>query len=109
MKFLVEEMGADTFVAEWSARFDAAKRTTKYRPFPVDVLPPTDVADVLRHVPEGGWSTSVRPQRTPGLAMVTVNVPLGDLTGDEFQQALGALAPFGDGVVHVTQEPEPHV
>ena len=102
MKFLVEEMGADNFRAEWATLFEKAKRETKFRPHPVEILASAEIAEILRHVPEGGWSTSVRPQRTPGLAMVTVNVPLGDLSGDEFR-ALGSFAGFGDGSIHVTR------
>jgi sulfite reductase beta subunit-like hemoprotein len=38
---------------------------------------------VLGQSPPGGWASGVRPQRVPGWAMVTVNVPLGDLDAED--------------------------
>ena len=102
MKYLLEQMGEGAFKAEWLALFTKLKRRSSYRPEPVTVLKPADISEILSHVPDRGWSTSVRPQHQPGLAMVTVNVPLGDLTGDEFR-FLGTLAAFGDGLVHATR------
>jgi sulfite reductase beta subunit-like hemoprotein len=47
-------------------------------------------------------STNVRPQRQPGYSLVTVTVPLGDLTGAQLR-ILGDLAlAYGDGTVRTT-------
>jgi sulfite reductase beta subunit-like hemoprotein len=47
-------------------------------------------------------ATNVRRQRQPGYAIVTVTVPLGDLTGAQMR-LLGDLAlAYGDGTVRVT-------
>ena len=60
------------------------------------------LAEIMAHRPDGGWSAAVRPQRTPGLALVTVNVPLGDLSGDELR-VLADLAALGDGHLYTTR------
>jgi sulfite reductase (NADPH) hemoprotein beta-component len=51
----------------------------------------------------GHWvATNVRPQRQPGYSLVTVRVPLGDLTGEQMR-VLGDLAEaYGDGTVRTT-------
>jgi sulfite reductase (NADPH) hemoprotein beta-component len=49
------------------------------------------------------WATTnVHPQRQPGYSLVTVTVPLGDLTGAQMR-LLADLAPaYGDGTVRTT-------
>ena len=49
------------------------------------------------------WArTNVRPQRQAGFAVVTVTIPLGDLTGAQLR-ILGDLAlAYGDGTVRTT-------
>jgi len=51
------------------------------------------------------WTrTNVRPQRQPGYALVTVTVPLGDLTGAQLR-ILGELAlAFGDGSIRTSTD-----
>jgi sulfite reductase (NADPH) hemoprotein beta-component len=57
------------------------------------------VDDALEHWVE----TNVRPQRQPGYSLVTVTVPLGDLTGEQMR-LLGDLAEsYGDGTIRTTQ------
>jgi sulfite reductase (NADPH) hemoprotein beta-component len=47
-------------------------------------------------------STNVRPQRQPGYSLVTVTIPLGDVTGAQLR-ILGDLAlAYGDGTVRTT-------
>jgi len=63
--------------------------------------PPRPVAPVVRY--DLQWaSTNVRPQRQSGFALVTVTIPLGDLTGAQLR-ILGDLAlAYGDGTVRTT-------
>jgi ferredoxin-nitrite reductase len=50
-----------------------------------------------RHRPVGGWSTGVRPQRTPGLATVTIEIPLGDTNQSEVELIADLADSYGDG------------
>jgi sulfite reductase beta subunit-like hemoprotein len=102
LKFVVQALGEDGLRRAFLERFQVRRAASTYEPAPVAPPGDVDIAEVLRHVPDGGWSSSVRPQRTPGAAMVTIRVPLGDVTGDELR-GLAGLARFGDGHLHLTR------
>jgi sulfite reductase beta subunit-like hemoprotein len=102
MKFVLEDLGESDFRAAWGARFEWLRETTEFDSEPIQVLAEGDLASVMRYRPVGGWGHGVRPQRTAGLAMVTVNVTLGDLTGDELR-TLADLASVGDGHLWLTR------
>lgn len=46
--------------------------------------------------------TNVRPQRQPGYSVVTVTVPLGDLTGGRLRALAQIARDFGEGAVRTT-------
>jgi sulfite reductase (NADPH) hemoprotein beta-component len=49
------------------------------------------------------WATTnVRPQRQRGYSLVTVTVPLGDLTGAQMRLLADLAAAYGDGTVRTT-------
>ena len=48
--------------------------------------------------------TNVRPQKQDGYAIVTVTVPLGDLTGAQLRVLADLALAFGDGSVRVTND-----
>jgi sulfite reductase (NADPH) hemoprotein beta-component len=48
--------------------------------------------------------TNVRAQKQPGYATVTVTVPLGDLTGEQFRVIADLSLAFSDGAVRVTPD-----
>jgi sulfite reductase (NADPH) hemoprotein beta-component len=51
------------------------------------------------------WSrTNVRAQKQPGFAVVTVTVPLGDLTGGQLRVLADLARSYGDGSVRVTSD-----
>jgi sulfite reductase beta subunit-like hemoprotein len=102
MKFVLDEVGEDAFRAGWSQRFERLRSTTPFEPDPVAVPGPVELADILGRRPAGGWGPGVRPQRTPGLASVTANVPMGDLSAAEMR-VLAGLAGLGDGVLWMTR------
>jgi sulfite reductase beta subunit-like hemoprotein len=83
LKYVVQAMGETAFRSDFLQRYHERRSTTTYAPAPVATPDAVDISEILRHVPDGGWSSAVRPQRTPGLAMVTVRIPLGDLSGEE--------------------------
>jgi sulfite reductase beta subunit-like hemoprotein len=106
MKFVVADLGPDGFRAAWQAAHDAARARPVPRPdpAPVDVLPEPDRREILRHVPPGGWSAGVRPQRTPGLASVTIDLPLGDTCASELVLCCDLADRHADGHLAFTRD-----
>ena len=52
-----------------------------------------------------GWlARNVRPQRHPGYSMVTISLPLGDITGEQLRVTADLAAAYGDGEARVTVE-----
>jgi len=102
MKFVLEAVGAEAFRAAWAERFARLREVDDHIPEPVALPGPADVTAVMAHRPAGGWGPGVRPQRTPGLALVSVDVTLGDLVGDELR-VLADQAGLGDGYLYVTR------
>jgi sulfite reductase beta subunit-like hemoprotein len=99
-KFVVEKLGEDGFRAAWEEAFALHRTRTYPDPVPVPVLDEADRVAILQRVPPGGWSVGVRPQRTPGLALVTIDVPMGDTNGSEFELLADLTERHGDG--HLT-------
>jgi sulfite reductase beta subunit-like hemoprotein len=89
LKFVLDRLGEDAFRAAWRSRYErycqrsdlVAAETTD----PVEIPGPARFDAILAARPDGGWSPGVRPQRQPGVAMVTVHVPLGDLLAGELR------------------------
>jgi sulfite reductase beta subunit-like hemoprotein len=103
MKFVVEAMGADAFRAAWQVAFDGAR--TEPRPAPsVEVLEEVDRQAILAEAPPGGWSIGVRPQRTPGLASVTLDLPLGDTCSSELNLCCDLADRHADGHLTITRD-----
>jgi sulfite reductase beta subunit-like hemoprotein len=102
MKFVLEAVGEDAFRVAFHQRYERACARTGYRPVPVSVPDDVEIETILALAPPDGWGDGVRPQRGAGLASVTVNVPLGDLDGDELRR-LADLACFGDGLLYTTR------
>jgi sulfite reductase beta subunit-like hemoprotein len=92
MKFVVERLGEAGFRAAWDQAF--AERRAVDRPVPpaVELLPDADRVAILEQIPPGGWSAGVRPQRTAGRALLTIDVPMGDTNSSE----LALLADLAD-------------
>lgn len=97
LKFCIEAMGEDAFRAAWAAAFAEAR--TRPWPAPADValLAPGDRAAAIRRRPAGGWSAGVRPQREPGLASVTIALPLGDTNRSELELLADLADRHADG------------
>ncbi len=104
MKFVVERLGEAAFRAAWDQAFAAARNRPHDPPPPVEVLPEADRVAILAHVPPGGWSAGVRPQRTPGLATLTVDIPLGDTNGSELELVCDLADRHGDGGINVSRD-----
>jgi sulfite reductase beta subunit-like hemoprotein len=100
MKFVVERLGAAAFRAAWDQAFAHHRQLPSPPPVPVDVLGDVDRVAVLERVPPGGWSAGVRPQRTPGRALLTVDVPMGDTNGSELELLADLAERHADG--HLT-------
>jgi sulfite reductase beta subunit-like hemoprotein len=108
MKFVLERLGADAFRAAWQEAFAAALARVQddgARPvLPVEVLGEADRRAILAHVPPGGWSVGVRPQRTPGLASVTIDLPLGDTCSSELDLCCDLADRHADGHLTFTRD-----
>lgn len=102
MKFLVEGMGEAAFRDAFTAAFAKEIVCAPLHLTGSATVPKPDLARLLASVPDGGWAPGVRPQLTPGLVTATVNVPLGDLDGDDIRLLADAADIFGGGVLHVT-------
>ncbi|HYZ98529.1 MAG TPA: hypothetical protein VE575_07240, partial [Acidimicrobiales bacterium] len=100
MKYLVESLGADALRAAWQEAFAAARGRPRPPVPDVEVLAEADRREILRRVPPGGWTAGVRPQRTPGLASVTIDLPLGDTCSSELQLCCDLADRHADG--HLT-------
>jgi len=104
LKVLVQDLGADRFRSLWQAAFDEARRRPHPTPPEVEVLDEADRAAVLTEVPPGGWTAGVRPQRTPGLASVTIDLPLGDTCAAELDLVCDLADRHADGHVTLTRD-----
>jgi sulfite reductase beta subunit-like hemoprotein len=104
VKFVVAAMGEDGFRTAWLDAFAEARRRPHPEVAEVEVLDDETQAAILRHRPVGGWSAGVRPQRTPGLASVTIDVPLGDTNRSEMVLFADLADRYGDGSLMVSRD-----
>ncbi|HYH50752.1 MAG TPA: Rieske 2Fe-2S domain-containing protein [Acidimicrobiia bacterium] len=104
MKYVVERLGADGFRAAWEAAFAEARRRPYPPPAPVELLSDADRVEILKVVPAGGWTVGVRPQREPGRALVTVDLPMGDLCGADMELLCDLADRWCDGVLNVSRD-----
>jgi ferredoxin-nitrite reductase len=70
----------------------------------VEVLADSDRVAILTVVPVGGWSPGVRPQRRAGFATLTVDVPMGDLCGADFELLADVADRHGDGALNLSRD-----
>lgn len=104
LKFVVERLGEAAFRAAWDQAFAAARNRPHPKPAPVEVLAEADRVAMLSHVPPRGWSTGVRPQRTPGLCTVGVDIPLGDTNGSEIELLCDLADRHADGALNLSRD-----
>jgi sulfite reductase (ferredoxin) len=116
IKFLVAKLGIEEFrriVLEERAKLPYDPRWTaylenldRYRETPRREGAPLDLRGNGSHSAAfRAWhATNVRPQRQPGYAVVTVKLPLGDITSDQMRSLADVAAEFTDGHVRLTVE-----
>ena len=104
LKFLVADLGPAGFRAAWQDAFTAALDRVHTEVAPVEVLGEGDRAAILAESPPGGWSVGVRPQRTPGLASVTIDLPLGDTCASELQLCCDLADRYADEHLTFTRD-----
>ncbi|MDQ3569521.1 MAG: Rieske 2Fe-2S domain-containing protein [Actinomycetota bacterium] len=104
LKYVVEQLGADAFRAAWEHAFAEARSRPHPEPAPVDVLGEVDRVQILKVVPPSGWSTGVRPQREVGRAYVSVDVPMGDLAGADFELLSDLADRHCDGALNLSRD-----
>jgi sulfite reductase beta subunit-like hemoprotein len=104
MKFVVDRLGEDVFRDAWTETFARCRRDAAYVPAPVDVVGDTARHAILAAVPDGGWSRGVRPQRTAGLASLTVDVPMGDLHAADVELLADLADRHADGALTLSRD-----
>ncbi|MDQ3353652.1 MAG: Rieske 2Fe-2S domain-containing protein [Actinomycetota bacterium] len=104
MKYVVERLGEAAFRAAWDQAFAAAQARPQPPAPPIELLAEADRVAILSHVPPGGWSAGVQPQRTPGLATLTVDIPLGDTNGSELELCCDLADRHGDGALNLSRD-----
>lgn len=103
LKFLIRKMGAERFLELYRAEFELAKQRSWPEPHAISTPLSSSMVAVLSQAPAGGWGSGVRPQRVPGWAMVTVNVPLGDVDSEDFRTMADLAADFADDNLYLTR------
>ena len=104
LKFLVADLGGELLHALWAAAYASARRRPRPALPPVDVLDDADHEAVLALCPPGGWGVGVRPQRTAGLASVTIDVLLGDIGADDVALICELADRHADGFLTLTRD-----
>jgi sulfite reductase beta subunit-like hemoprotein/nitrite reductase/ring-hydroxylating ferredoxin subunit len=104
LKYVVEQLGEDGFRTAWEEAFAGARARPHPEPVPVDVLAEVDRVEILKVVPPRGWSAGVRPQRDAGRAYLTVEVPMGDLAGADFELLADLADRHCDGALNLSRD-----
>ncbi|MET0325830.1 MAG: nitrite/sulfite reductase [Ilumatobacteraceae bacterium] len=104
MKFVIQRMGADAFRAAWSSAFAEAVLRDHPPVAPVELMAEAEHAEILAESPPGGWGAGVRPQRLPGTASVTIDVPLGDIVSNELELFCDLADRYADGFLTLTRD-----
>ena len=104
LKFVIQRMGADAFRAAWSSAFAEAVLRDHPPVADVELMAEADHAEILAESPPGGWGAGVRPQRLPGTASVTIDVPLGDIVSNELELFCDLADRHADGYLTLTRD-----
>ncbi len=104
LKFVVDRLGPDRFRATWQGAFEAATARPHPAVAPVALVDEVDKAGILAESPPGGWRAGVRPQRRPGQASVTIDIPLGDISSAEMDLFCDLADRHGDGFLTFTRD-----
>ena len=104
LKHAVQRLGPDGFRAAWERAFAEARDRDHAPPPFVELVGDADRVAILTAVPPGGWSAGVRPERRAGFATVTVDVPMGDLCGADFELLSDLADRHGDGALNLSRD-----
>ena len=102
-KFLTRRFGEERVIELFRGAYALRRQQPWPDPQPVSTPLSSSIAAVLARAPEGGWGSGVRPQRIPGWAMVTINVPLGDIDAEDLRVLAQVADTFGDEQLCVTR------
>ena len=110
LKWAIDKIGVDAFIAEYRAERDAIRAEGGV---PL-VLPPQPAPPIRRAAlaqvtqPDEGYAEwaadSVRPQKQNGFSAVVVRLILGDITSTQFRAVADLAEQYGEGEVRLTNE-----
>ena len=103
LKCLLRRVGQERLTQLYLDAYERSKRQPWPVPQPVSTPLSSSIAGILSRAPEGGWGSGVRPQTIPGWAMVTVNVPLGDIDAEDLRTLARLADDFGDEHLYLTR------
>ena len=104
LKYAVERLGPEGFRSAWETAFAEARARPHPDPVPVEVLGEADRVQIMKVRPPRGWSAGVRPQRHVGRAYLTVDVPMGDLAGADFELLADLADRHCDGALNLSRD-----
>jgi sulfite reductase beta subunit-like hemoprotein len=103
LKYLVKRLGEPGLTDVYREAFERSRQLPWPAPQPVSRPLSSSIAAILSRAPEGGWGSGVRPQRIPGWAMVTVNVPIGDIDAGDLRVLARLADDFADEHLYLTR------
>lgn len=103
LKYLIKDLTEDGFLALFFERLADTHQRSWPEPVPLSTPLSESLGSILACAPEGGWSTGIRPQRLPGYALVTTNVPLGDLDTADLRTLAEMADEQADGRLYLTR------
>jgi sulfite reductase beta subunit-like hemoprotein len=104
LKVVLDALGETAFRAAWDQAFAEAIERVRPAAVDVEVLADADRVAILAQSPPGGWSVGVRPQRTPGRALLTIDVPMGDTNGSELEVLADLADRYADGFLVLSRD-----
>ncbi len=109
LKFVIERIGAEAFLAEYRAEREAITREGGMPAAPISSAPPRQPRAFRTRAGVPGLAgftrTNVLPQKDPALVSVLVRAPLGDLTSGQLRGLANLAEEFSEeGEVRATVE-----
>jgi len=110
LKWAIDKIGAEAFLAEYRAERDKIRSEGGIRLVLLEqpAVPVRRVPLLQVQTPEPGYDAwradSVRPQKQPGFSAVVIRLILGDITATQLRALAPLVVQFGEGELRTTNE-----